>query len=141
MLIGVLKGYFVFLADLIRHLPTEGMAYDVEFMGVASYEGTKSTGHVRIVHDLSCEIMDRDVLIVEDIVDTGITLDYLIANLGSRKPRSLSVCTLLSKPQKHKMKASLDFVGFEIEDEFVVGYGLDYNQQLRGLPYIGKMDE
>lgn len=132
-IIGVLKGSFVFLADLIR---TIQRPIELEFIGISSYEGTSSTGHVKITRDLSVDIAGKNLLLVEDIVDTGITLDYIINLLKVRKPSSIKVCTLLSKPHAHKMKYNLDYVGFEISNEFVIGYGLDYNEKYRELPYI-----
>lgn len=133
IIIAVLKGSFMFLADLIRHIkvPTH-----VEFMGVSSYQGTQSTGHVRITQDLSAEIKHHDVLLVEDIVDTGITIDYLINTLRIREPKSIKICTFLSKPAAHKLFHKLDYVGFEITNEFVIGYGLDLDEKLRNLPEV-----
>lgn len=133
ILVGVLKGSFIFLADLARAItiPTR-----IEFMGVSSYEGTKSTGHVRITHDLSADIQGKNVILVEDIVDTGITVDYLLNTLKVRGPKSLQICTLLSKPEAHVMKHNLDYIGFEIENKFVIGYGLDLNGEYRNLPNI-----
>ncbi len=136
VVVGVLKGSFIFLADLVRYisLPTE-----IEFIGVSSYQGTESTGHVQITQDLRREIKGRHVLLVEDIVDTGLTMDYLVATLTVRKPASLKICTLLSKPETQLMKAQLDYVGFEISREFVVGYGLDLDEAYRNLPYIAQI--
>lgn len=130
-IIGVLKGSFVFLADLIRQLQVD---CQIEFIGVSSYEGMQSTGHVRISHDLSLDIQDKDVLIVEDIIDTATTLDYLLRTFRVREPKSLRVCCLLSKPQSHQVQIDIDFVGFEIGPEFVIGYGLDYDGLYRNLP-------
>ena len=135
ILICVLKGSFVFFADLIRavNVPT-----NVSFLGVSSYEGgTSSTGVVRLTHDLTSDIAGRDVVIVEDIVDTGLTMGYLLKIMTARKPRTLKVCTLLHKPAREKVEVSLDHVGFTIEDRFVVGYGLDYEQRYRDLDHIG----
>ena len=134
--VGVLKGAFIFLADLIRQIESP---VEVEFIGVASYEGTESTGHVRLTHDLAADIADRHVLIVEDIIDTGRTVDYLIDVLQVRGPKSLRVATFLSKPECHEMKHRIDYVGFEISKEFVIGYGLDLNQRYRNLPYLGQV--
>lgn len=133
ILVGVLKGSFIFLADLARAIdvPTR-----IEFIGVASYAGTKSTGHVRITNDLSGEILGRNVILIEDIVDTGATLDYLLNTLSVRGPKTLKVCALLSKPAAHQMTHQLDYVGFEIGNEFVVGYGLDCDGRYRNLPDI-----
>ena len=134
VLICVLKGSIVFFADLLRqlHVPTH-----VAFLGVASYEGTHSTGAVRLTHDLGMDIGGRDCIIVEDIVDTGLTMSYLLENLKSRRPRTLRVCTLLHKPEREQVKVPMDFVGFTIDDHFVVGYGLDYEQRYRDLDHIG----
>lgn len=137
VVIGVLKGSFVFLSDLVRHI---NVPLDVEFMGVTSYEGTSSTGHVRITTDLSADIQGCHVLLVEDIVDTGMTLDYIINLLKVRAPASLKVCAFLSKPDAHIMKHKLDYVGFEITNEFVIGYGLDYNGKYRELPYVARVE-
>ncbi len=137
ILVAVLKGSFMFFADLLRHIdrPT-----NVGFLATSSYEGgTKSTGAVRLTLDLSEDISDRDVIIVEDIVDTGLTMDYLLGMLKARRPKSLRVCTLLHKPAREKVNVPLDFVGFTIDDVFVIGYGLDYDQRYRDLPFIGVM--
>jgi hypoxanthine phosphoribosyltransferase len=134
--VSVLKGAFVFTADLIRHIdvPTK-----IEFIGVTSYEGTQSTGVVRITNDLNSDISGQNILIVEDIIDSGRTMDYLIDNLRSRKPKSLKICTLLSKPAANKMTHPIDYFGFEISNEFVIGYGLDLDDFYRGLPYIAQV--
>lgn len=133
LVIGVLKGSFVFLADLIR-----AISGDVEcaFLGVSSYVGTRSTGDVRITHDLSAEIRGRHVLLVEDIVDTGLTLDYIRSTLSVRGPASLRVVSLLDKPMKRQVQVDVEMVGFSIPDEFVIGYGLDFNQRYRNLSYV-----
>lgn len=131
----VLKGAFLFLADLVRHLQ---FRHEVDFMVVSSYgDATRSSGIVRILLDLERSIEGRHVVVVEDIVDTGYTIDYILRNLASRHPASLRIATLLNKPSRRKVDVPLDFVGFEVPDEFVVGYGLDYAQQYRNLPYIG----
>jgi hypoxanthine phosphoribosyltransferase len=133
----VLKGSFMFFADLLKAVERPS---NVGFLAVSSYEGgTKSTGAVRLALDLTEDINDRDVIIVEDIVDTGLTMDYLLNMLLARRPRSLKVCTLLHKPAREKIAVPLDFVGFTIDDVFVVGYGLDYEQRYRDLPFIGVM--
>lgn len=134
--VGVLKGSVIFLADLLRKItvPTT-----LEFIGVKSYEGTVSSGHVQITSDLTAEVKGKDVLIIEDIIDTGMTIDYLINTLRVREPKSLKVCTLLSKPDVHIMRNDIDYVGFEISREFVVGYGLDLDGLYRGLPYIAQI--
>ncbi len=135
--ICVLNGSFMFYADLLKHI--EGPT-NTAFLGVSSYEGgTSTTGAVRLTLDLTIDITGRDVIIVEDIVDTGLTMSYLLESLRSRKPRSLKVCTLLHKPARKKIDVPIDYCGFVIEDVFVVGYGLDFNQRYRDLPYIGVM--
>lgn len=135
LLVCILKGAFVFLADLIRHL---NFRHEVDFMVISSYgSGTVSSGVVRILLDLERSIEGRHVLIVEDIIDTGRTMSYIIRNLQTRHPASLRVCTLLSKPSRREIEIPLDFVGFEIPDEFVVGYGLDFAEAYRNLPFIG----
>jgi hypoxanthine phosphoribosyltransferase len=135
LLVCVLKGAFMFLADLTRHLE---MRHEVDFMETSSYgSGTVSSGVVRILLDLERNIEGRHVVIVEDIVDSGRTLDYVIRNLETRDPASLRVCTLLNKPSRRVIDVPLDFVGFEVPDEFVVGYGLDFAEVYRNLPFIG----
>jgi len=139
LLICVLKGAFIFLADLIRHLE---IRHEVDFMEISSYgAGTVSSGVVRILLDLGQNIAGRHVLIVEDIVDSGNTLDYVTRNLRTRGPTSLRVCTLLSKPSRREIDIPLDFVGFEVPDEFVIGYGLDFAEEYRNLPFIGVLKE
>lgn len=139
LLVCVLKGAFVFLADLTRRLE---MRHEVDFMEVSSYgAGTESSGVVRILLDLEQNIEGRHVLIVEDIVDSGRTLQYITRNLQTRKPASLRVCALLSKPSRREVDVPLDFVGFEVPDEFVVGYGLDFGEEYRNLPFIGVLRE
>lgn len=138
VLITVLKGAVMFMTDLARALP---VPVQLEFMAVSSYgSSTSSSGVVRILKDLDRDIADRDVLIVEDIIDSGLTLSWLLKNLASRKPRSLEVCTLLRKPDAVKVEVPVKYVGFEIPNEFVVGYGLDYAERYRDLPYIGALD-
>jgi len=139
LLVCVLKGAFMFLADLVRHLD---MRHEVDFMEISSYgRGTVSSGVVRILLDLAQNIDGRHVLIVEDIIDSGRTLDYITRNLQTRGPASLRVCTLLSKPSRREIDIPLDFVGFEIPDEFVAGYGLDFAEEYRNLPFIGVLKE
>ena len=134
LLICVLKGGYVFLSDLSRAL---ARPHDIDFMGVSSYgAGTQSSGAVQIIMDLKQPIAGRNVLIVEDIVDSGRTLDYMLRNLLARSPGSLRICTLLSKPARRELEVSLDYTGFEIPDEFVVGYGLDFDELYRNLPFI-----
>lgn len=138
VLVCVLKGAVFFMADLSRHLPFE---LEMEFMAVSSYgRSTESSGIVRILKDLDIDIEGRHVLIVEDIVDSGMTLQYLTNNLTSRNPESLEVVTLLSKPSRRTADIDCRYTGFEVSDEFVVGYGLDYAEKYRNLPYIGVMD-
>ena len=137
-LICVLKGAFLFLGDLIRNM--DGVV-TIDFMACASYgAGTSSSGEVRLSKDLDVGIEGRDVVIVEDIVDTGLTLHYLQEILLARGPRSLRTACLLSKPSRRKIDVKVDYIGFTIEDKFVVGYGLDYSEQYRNLPYIGLLD-
>jgi len=136
VVVGVLKGSFIFVADLIRKID---LPIEVEFIGVSSYEGTKSTGEVRITSDLYSEIKGRNVLLVEDIVDTGRTIDFLLETLNVRGPKSLKICTLLSKPEAHVMKHEIDYVGFEITNEFVIGYGLDLDGKYREIPFIAQV--
>jgi hypoxanthine phosphoribosyltransferase len=133
-LIGVLKGSVFFLTDLVR-LMTGTVTMD--FIAVSSYAGTTTTGEVRLLKDLDYSLQDRYVIIVEDIVDTGLTLGYLQEILRARSPRSLRSACLLSKPSRRKVDVTVDYIGFEIEDRFVVGYGLDHNERFRHLPYIG----
>ncbi len=133
--IGVLKGSFMFMADLVRAI---GGEVRCEFLGVASYHGgTRSTGVVRITHDLRQSIEGQHCLLVEDIVDTGLTMDYLLRMLQVRAPRSLKVVSLLDKPANREVAVAVEYVGFTIPDEFVVGYGLDLGELYRNLPYIG----
>jgi hypoxanthine phosphoribosyltransferase len=139
LLVGVLKGAVFFLSDLMRHVD---IPVEVDFMAVASYgSATDSSGVVRILKDLDAAIEGRDVLIVEDIVDSGLTLQYLMRNLGSRNPRTLEVCALLVKPARRKVELPTKYVGFEIEDRFVVGYGLDYAERYRNLPFVAALEK
>lgn len=134
ILVGVLKGAFIFLADLLRELE---IAVEIDFLGISSYTGTKSSGIVRITQDLSLNIEDRDVILIEDVVDSGRTLEYIINNLKTRKPRSVAVCTLLNKKDARVVDVPLTYIGFNIPKVFVVGYGLDYENKYRNLKYIG----
>jgi hypoxanthine phosphoribosyltransferase len=139
LLIGVLKGAVMVMADLSRamHLPVQ-----MDWMAISSYgSGTKSSGVVRILKDLDADISGRHVLVVEDIIDSGLTLSWLIGNLQSRGPASVQVCALLRKPTAARIKVDVTYTGFEIEDAFVVGYGLDYAQKYRNLPFIGTLAE
>ena len=133
-LIGVLKGAYVFMSDLTRAI---GGDASIDFIAVSSYgSGMTSSGQVRLLKDLDSSIEGRDVVIVEDIVDTGLTLTYLQEVLRARAPRRIRTACLLSKPSRRKVNVAIDYIGFAIEDQFVVGYGLDYNERYRGLPYI-----
>lgn len=138
ILIGVLKGAFVFMADLLREIE---IPIEVDFLSIHSYDGKKSSGVVRITHDLSLNIEDRAVILVEDIIDTGRTINYIMENLKTRKPRSLAICALLNKKDNRVMNVRLKYVGFEIPNVFVVGYGLDYSNKYRNLRYIGVADD
>ncbi|HEX7826958.1 MAG TPA: hypoxanthine phosphoribosyltransferase [Mycobacterium sp.] len=138
LLVTVLKGAVMFVTDLARAIP---LPTQLEFMAVSSYgSSTSSSGVVRILKDLDRDINDRDVLIVEDIVDSGLTLSWLLRNLATRHPRSLNVCTLLRKPDAMRADVDIAHIGFDIPNEFVVGYGLDYAERYRDLPYIGTLD-
>ncbi len=139
ILIGVLKGAVFFLSDLMRKLE---VPVEVDFMAVASYgSATKSSGVVRILKDLDAVIEGRDVLIVEDIVDSGLTLQYLLRNLEGRNPRSLEVCALLIKPERRKVELQTRYVGFEIPNRFAIGYGLDHGERYRNLPFVAALKE
>jgi hypoxanthine phosphoribosyltransferase len=139
LLIGVLKGAVFFLSDLMRHLT---VPCEVDFMAVASYgSSTDSSGVVRILKDLDAPIADRDVLIVEDIVDSGLTLSYLLRTLKARDPASVEVCALLTKPERRKVDLPIRYVGFEIPNRFAIGYGLDHGERFRNLPYVAVLDE
>ena len=137
LLVGVLKGAFFFLSDLMRELD---VPCEVDFMAVASYgSSTDSSGVVRILKDLDASIEGRDVLIVEDIVDSGLTLSYLLRTLEARGPASLEVCALLTKPERRRVEAPARYVGFEIPDKFAIGYGLDHAERYRNLPYVAAL--
>ena len=139
LLVGVLKGAVFFMADLVREIT---VPCEIDFMAVSSYgSATDSSGVVRILKDLDAPIADRDVLIVEDIVDSGLTLSYLVRNLEARQPASLEVCALLTKPERRKADIECRYVGFEIPNRFVIGYGLDYGERFRSLPYVAALDE
>jgi hypoxanthine phosphoribosyltransferase len=134
LLVGVLKGAVFFLSDLMRHLE---VPCEVDFMAVASYgSSTDSSGVVRILKDLDIPIEGREVLIVEDIVDSGLTLSYLLRTLRARNPKSLEVCALLTKPERRKVDLPIRYVGFEIPNRFAIGYGLDHAEKFRNLPYV-----
>jgi hypoxanthine phosphoribosyltransferase len=139
LLVGVLKGAVFFLSDLMRHID---VPCEVDFMAVASYgSATDSSGVVRILKDLDVALEDRHVLIVEDIVDSGLTLQYLLRSLGARNPASIEVCALLTKPERRKVALEPRYVGFEIPNRFVVGYGLDHGERYRNLPYVAVLEE
>jgi hypoxanthine phosphoribosyltransferase len=139
VLIGVLKGAVLFLADLMRQLT---VPCEVDFMAVSSYgSATDSSGVVRILKDLEAPIEGRDVLVVEDIVDSGLTLQYLVRNLRARAPGSLEICALLTKPERRRVELPIRYVGFEIPNRYVVGYGLDYAQRYRNLSYVAVLNE
>jgi hypoxanthine phosphoribosyltransferase len=134
LLVGILKGAFIFMADLARRMTTP---VKVDFVGLASYgSGTQSSGRVRITKDLETSLRGKDVLIVEDIIDTGVTLDFLFHRLQARRPRSLKTVSLLDKPERRKVDFQADYIGFTIGNQFVVGYGMDCNEEYRNLPEI-----
>lgn len=139
IVVGILKGACVFVSDLIRRID---LPMTLDFMSVSSYGmSTESSGVVRILKDLDMDITDMDVLIVEDIIDSGLTLNYLREYLGARHVKSLKICTLLDKPQRRKTEVKADYVGFTVEDKFIVGYGIDCKEQYRNLPYIAAVEE
>src|SRR5438477_5833717 len=135
VLLGVLKGSYIFISDLARAID---LPLAIDFIGLSSYgEATESSGVVKITSDLSRPIEDKHVVIVEDIVDTGLTMRYLLDNLATRRPASVKLCALLHKPSRLRTKIRIDYLGFKIEDHFVVGYGLDANEKYRNVPFIG----
>lgn len=136
VIVVVLKGAFMFAADLARHIKAP---VTIDFIGVASYSGTTSTGTVRITHDLTADIRGKNVVVIEDIIDTGRTLDYLMRMLKQRGPKTLKLCTLLNKPAAREIQVTVDYYGFEIENQFVIGYGLDLDQRWRELPFIAQV--
>lgn len=137
LLVGVLKGAFVMMADIARAI---SIPAEFDFMAVSSYgSSTKTSGIVRILKDLDLDLHDRNVLIIEDIVDSGLTLSYLLKNLKGRKPRSLEICALMTKPEVQEVALDIRYHGFAIPPTFVVGYGLDYHQRYRNLPYVGTL--
>jgi hypoxanthine phosphoribosyltransferase len=139
LFVCVLRGAAIFHADLIRNTDLNLL---IDFISVRSYgTSTKSSGEVQLIKDLEMSVHGRDVVLVEDIVDTGLTLDYLLRNLQSRRPRSLRVCSFLSKPARREISIDIDYLGFEIPDHFVVGYGLDFDQKFRNLPFIAQLKE
>ena len=139
LLIGVLKGAVFFMADLMRHIT---VPCEVDFMAISSYgDSTDSSGIVRILKDLDINIEGRDVLVVEDIIDSGLTLSYLMRNLESREPASLEVCALMTKPARREIDVPVRYIGFEIPNRFVVGYGLDFGERYRNLPYVAVLSD
>ncbi len=139
VVIGVLKGGFMFLSDLVRAIT---LPLEIDFLAISSYgAGTSSSGVVKIRKDIDIELADRDVIIVEDIVDSGLSLQYIKDYIWKHKPASLRTCVLLDKPEAHKIEISFEYVGFDIGNEFVVGYGLDFAERYRNLPYIGILKE
>jgi hypoxanthine phosphoribosyltransferase len=139
LLVGVLKGAVFFMADLIREIT---IPCEIDFMAISSYgSGTETSGVVRILKDLNTSIEGRDVLVVEDIIDSGLTLSYLLRSLGARNPASLEVCALLTKPERREVEIHCRYVGFAIPNRFVIGYGLDFAEQFRNLRYVAALDE
>ena len=139
MLVGILKGAVIFMSELAKNID---MPILMDFMAVSSYgKSSKSTGVVRIIKDLDSSIEDKDILIIEDIIDTGLTLSYLTDNLNKRGAKSVKICTLLDKPDRRKVEVPVHYRGFLIPDEFVVGYGLDYAEQYRNLPFVAALKE
>jgi len=138
LLVGILKGAWVFMADLVRQI---SIPVNCDFLGVSSYgKSTESSGVVKIVADLKKPIEGRDVLLIEDIVDSGLTLNFLIENMRLRRARDVRVCALLDKPARHQVEVKLDYLGFTVPDRFLVGYGIDYAERYRNLPYIGYLE-
>ena len=137
VLVCVLKGSYVFCSDLARAID---LPLSVDFLGLRSYAGTETTGVVQITSDLTKPIEGKDVIVVEDIVDTGLTMQYLLENLDTRRPRSVKLCALLHKPARTRVKVDIDYLGFTIDDVFVIGYGLDYAERYRNLPYLGVLE-
>lgn len=138
LMVGILKGSLVFMADLMRAVDIN---CKIDFMSISSYSGTESTGQVRIILDLNRPIKDYDLLIVEDILDSGVTLSYIKQLLTPRCPKSIKICTLLDKPERRKADIKADYFGFTVPDEFVIGYGLDYDEDYRNLTYVGVLKE
>ncbi len=135
--IGILKGSVIFMTQLAKNIKS---SVALDFMDVSSYEGTESTGNIKINKDIRDSIEGKDVIIVEDIIDTGRTLTYVREHLKQKNPNSIKIATMLSKPSRRVMELEVDYIGFAIEDKFVVGYGLDYNEKHRNLPYIGYIE-
>ena len=139
ILLGILKGSFIFMADLVRKLSENNVEVEVHFINAKSYEGFNTTGNVKLIGDFSF-VKNKSVIIVEDIYDTGLTLKKIINEILKYKPNSLEVCVLLYKEKLRKNEVKIDYIGFKIPDKFVVGYGLDYNEKFRGLPFIGILE-
>jgi hypoxanthine phosphoribosyltransferase len=138
-MVGVLKGSFLFMADLCRHIE---LPITCDFLGLSSYHGrTRTSGVIRITSDLNQPVEDRHILVVEDIVDTGLTMEYLLENLSTRRPKSIKVCSLLHKPEQRLVETPIDYLGFTVPNVFVVGYGLDYLGRYRNLRYVGVMED
>ena len=137
VLIGILKGSVMFMAELAKKIKNSVI---LDFMDVSSYDGTESTGKIKINKDIRDSIEGKDIIIVEDIIDTGRTLTYVLEYLKQKNPNSIKIATMLSKPSRRVMELNVDYIGFSIEDKFVVGYGLDYNEKYRNLPYIGYIE-
>ncbi len=137
VLIGLLKGSIMFMAELAKNITND---VQLDFMDVSSYAGTESTGIIKINKDIRDSVEGKDVIIVEDIIDTGRTLTYILEYLKQKSPNSIKIATLLSKPSRRVVKLDADYTGFEIEDKFVIGYGLDYDEKYRNLPYIGYLE-
>ncbi len=139
MLVGILKGAVIFMSELAQNID---LPITMDFMAVSSYgRSSQSSGVVRIIKDLDSHIEGKDILIIEDIIDTGLTLNYLTENLKKRGPKSVKICTLLDKPERREVEVPVDYVGFEVPDEFIVGYGLDYAEKYRNLPYVSALKE
>ena len=136
--VGVLNGSFIFLSDLVREMK---LSSQIEFVSLSSYEGTESTGQVRFHLDVKQNLEGKNVILVEDIVDTGLTIQFLLEHFRLKKPKSLKLCSLLRKKARLKVEVPIDYLGFDIEDKFVIGYGLDFNGNYRELPYIGVYGE
>ena len=135
LLVSVLKGSLIFMADLMREIT---VPCAIDFLSVSSYgSGTSTTGEVRILKDLDASLEGKDVLVVEDILDSGVTLSYLLKNLSARNPASIRLCTFLDKPERRRVEVKADYIGASVPDEFIVGYGLDYAELYRNLPYVG----
>lgn len=137
VLIGILKGSVMFMAELAKNIKNN---VELDFMDVSSYEGTKSTGKIKIHKDIRSSIEGKDIIIVEDIIDTGRTLTYVLDYLKQKNPNSIKIATMLSKPSRRVMELNVEYIGFSIDDKFVIGYGLDYNEKYRNLPYIGYIE-